>query len=517
MSLQKLMHRRKFIERSLLGAGGVLFTSAVLESCTLKDHVIPNPNGPVIMPPIGEYELDVNDSIKTAIVTGLSMIPVAGEILGGLTEIFWPASKKDVWSEIRNQLDTYVSDKIANDDYTLVGTLLTGLGGSLDLYTKAIAAGDIADTAKQWDDTRNTFVTALPEFQWNGHELKLLPLFAHAVTMYLGLLRDGILYGKEWGFNDIKIQQLVTDLQDRITNYTAYVNGWTQNGAAALQAVTKVNKATCEPFKSLNAYDRTLKLSVLDFRDTWPYFDATVYPAGAKFESFREVYSDPFGSISNSSNNSPISLPSVPMQLPTNVTVWGYNRIDAVQLTYPTGTGPGGVTQTARMGDAAGGSNQAPHGGVFNLAINNPITKVRAYYAAYQKTVGESDPIVGAMQFQFHDGTTTDLLGGLDKGAPGGWSMDTGLIGYDNNVLSSIYIHGIEKTIGSADCVVFGFQFWQSPQATFQAIGRLYITSPQERAATDFHSAFPHLGISAGSISNELKSAREAYWTKKRG
>jgi alkaline phosphatase D len=38
------INRRKFLERSVLGAGGVIFSTVLIGSCT--DHNIPDPNDP---------------------------------------------------------------------------------------------------------------------------------------------------------------------------------------------------------------------------------------------------------------------------------------------------------------------------------------------------------------------------------------------------------------------------------------------------------------------------------------
>jgi hypothetical protein len=101
-----------------------------------------------------------------------------------------------------------------------------------------------------------------------------------------------------------------------------------------------------------------------------------------------------------------------------------------------------GRTLTPRMGDANGGSNQAPNGGVFDVS-NNPVTVAR----------GRAGDILNAFKFTFQDGTTSYKLGG---GADGG---DSFAFGYAGEVLSSIHINGTSDSYGSADCAVFGFKF----------------------------------------------------------
>lgn len=91
-----------------------------------------------------------------------------------------------------------------------------------------------------------------------------------------------------------------------------------------------------------------------------------------------------------------------------------------MQLTYPSGQGPGAVTTTARRGDTDGGSNQPPHGGVFNVQ-NNPFVVAN----------GHAGDILNSFDFTYNDGTTTGVLGG------------------SGHVLSSIHINGISDYYGT--------------------------------------------------------------------
>jgi hypothetical protein len=179
-----------------------------------------------------------------------------------------------------------------------------------------------------------------------------------------------------------------------------------------------------------------MTLGVLDFANLWPSFSTTT-PTTVYLD--REIYSDPVGTCDNSG---PIALDPAPTAPPTQIYVWGWDRIDAVQLVYPPSCGPAGHTITARMGDQNGGSDQSPHGGVFDVS-NNPVTVAR----------GRAGDILNSFKFTFQDGTTTYMLGG---GAGGGDSFG---FGYTGEVLSSIHINGVSTSYGSADCAVFGFKF----------------------------------------------------------
>lgn len=502
-----MIDRRKFLERSVLSTGSVLFSSVLLESCT--KYGIPLPGGipppggntppPLTPPPLLGWTLDWNDAAKTMVTQAISMYPEGGALLAGLVTIFWPSSKKDVWGDIKAQVEALVDQKIAAAVYQQVTEDLQGLNGQITLYLNEVKNGTPNEILSQWMIARSFFVNARPHFQSAGNELPLLPLLASFTNLYLSLLRDGVAFGQSWGRTGANHQQDIQDLKDAISSISTYTQNTYNTGRSALQQKTKADSHHIEPFKTVNRYDRQMSLTVLDFMDTWHYFDVTLYPNGTTQVYNREIYSDPYGTADNS--GSIVIRTPVPTQLPTNVTVWGWDRIDAVQLTYPAGSGPGGVTQTPRMGDqpsgSRGGSNQPPAGGSFNLTPDNPIVHAR---------VG-SGSIVNAMAFGWAQGNTVGWMGG--KAGLGG---DSGWISYTNRALSSIHINGISNFYGSADLVVFGFQTWEPPEEAMRAIGALYVKTPKEQSAADFAKAFPKLAIPANLITDDLKAARKAYW-----
>ncbi|GAB3279399.1 insecticidal delta-endotoxin Cry8Ea1 family protein [Larkinella harenae] len=473
----------------------------MLQSC-IKDHNFPSPGGAVIPPilPLGEgYSIDWNDAAKTVITTGIEMIPEAGEILGPLVDIFWPKSGEDVWSQVKNQVIALVTSQITDEVYGRVTGNLAGLKNVSGNYLNEInnfnaiiqddPTKDYGKTLRDyWIDLSDDFDLYLPNFQEQGFELPLLGLFAQFANMHLSVLRDMVISGKKWGFTDKQVQDQATKLTASIQKYQSWVDEIGGIGRSRIVNSTKRNDHNCEPFRTVNHWDREMSFKVFYFRDAWPYFDATVYPNGSKDRLTREIYTDPMGTCDNSGNI--VMATPTATQFPTNLSVWGGDRVNAVQLTYPANSGPGGVTQTKRMG-ANGGSNQ----GNLPISPNNPITLARV-------TFGD---IVNSMQFVFNDGTTTNDFGGKFGSQGAAWQ-------YANMALSSMHINGVSGFYGSADCIVFGFQYWNSPAEALNAIRAIYIRSPKERSAADFAKALPHRTIPADLITNELRAARRAHW-----
>lgn len=401
---------------------------------------------------------DWNNAAENALAGGLGMTPGVGSILGALVYIFWPHSGENVWAEIKEQVEELIDEKIDTLVSQQVADDLSGLNNVLNDYLAAVQTGDTENISTQWIATNTVFDDALPHFQSPGYEVLLLPLFAQFANLNLSLLRDGALFGSGWGWNQAYQQMVAGKLTSNINAFTQYADKFYEQGHEHVAGKTKKNYHKCEPFRSVNAYVRQMTLSVLDFVQLWPYFDPAKYPNPVSVYLDREIYSDPVGTCDDSGA---IKLPSPPTQPISQITVWAWDRIDAVQLTYPAGGGPGGVTKTARMGDKKGGSDKHPHGGVFDVS-NNPVTVAG----------GLSGHILNAFNFTFKDGTSTGKLGG-DYHGGGEFSF-----GYAGEILSSIHINGVSEYYGSADCAVFGFKYEQSQQANPDALKLLYVTSP---------------------------------------
>jgi hypothetical protein len=426
--------------------------------------------------------MDWNNAAEQSIEFGLGMVPEVGPLLSTLVSIFWPSSGTDIWAQIEQQVEQLIQQALTQLVQEQVSASLQGLNNNLESYLTALkdGTGDPSYISEKWNVANGDFLQQLPTFQLPDYQLLLLPLFAQFANMHLSLLRDGVVGGAAWGWTPAIIAQTQTDLTNAIANYRQYAPPVYQSGLADVKAKTKANNHSAEPFRSVNNYVRQMTLTVLDFVNMWQYFDVSKYSGPVTVYLDREIYTDPQGTCDNSG---PIVLPSAPTQPISQISVWAWDRVDAVQLTYPSGGGPGGVTKTARMGDQGGGSNAPPHGGVFNVT-SNPVTIATA----------ASGDIVNYMTFKFANGSSSGKLGGnYPGGTPINWS-------FANEILSSIHINGISSSYGSADCVVFGFKYQQSQQVDDEVRKLVFVASPVVPAAL------------AQSAPAAWQDARTAYW-----
>lgn len=408
----------------------------------------------------------------------LGMVPDAGPLLAGLVYIFWPPTT-DTWAEVEEQAEQLMQQKLDQTMQEDVDATLKGLKNASDAYLLALRAGTPEMISAQWIATTTAFVTELPHLQLPSYKALMLSTFTQAANMHLALLRDGVLGGASWGWPTAYVNECQAKLVELINTYRGYVYSVYEEQLGRVQATAPVSAHECQPFRTVNNFVRQMTLTTLDFADMWTYFDAT---GSVAVELTREIYSDPMGTCDNSGN---IVLPGAPTQPISQITVWGWDRIDAVQVTYPTGGGPNGETKTPRMGNASGGSDDPPHGGVFDVT-NNPVVIA---------TAGTGD-VVNFMYFTFADGTQTYKLGG---NYPGGTAHDCS---YYDEILSSIWINGVSKAYGSADSVVFGFKY-QQPWKMWEGTKRIvYVSAPVIPESI------------ASSATEEWKEARGSYWAR---
>lgn len=445
-----------------------------------------------------ELEFDYNNAAKVVVSTALGEVPYVGFLLGALVDIFWPESGQDVWSEIESKVEELVDRKIAERVWQEVSESLAGLHNVTDdyLYAARHFPDDPKVISEKWNVAQGLFLHDLPAFQSKDFELLLLPLFAQFANLHLSLLRDGATFGSTWGWSPTVVDRVREQLAEAISNYTDYTNTIYQAGLENTKRNAPSNKQKTEPFNTINRFEREMTLTVLDFMTMWSYFDLTKYPKPVQVTLDREIYSEAVGTADDTG----ISLPATPPTQPiTTVTVWGWDRIDAVSIDYPDGGGPDGKTSTGRMGNSSGGSNQPPHGGTFAIADTGPVVKVTA----------RTGDIMNAMWLQFENGVTSNELGG---NYPGG--SDT-VWEYPDEILSSIKVMGVSRYYGSANAAVFGFKFKDDrlPSPGADVVRTFFISDPAQPTAADLAAK---LGLTGADADEVVRWAEEFGWEQLR-
>lgn len=434
----------------------------------------------VLQPPAHSAPVptDINDWNNTAmnlIASTLGLIPEVGSLLSGLVYILWPSDQEDVWDEIKDQVQALVQQDLTQLVENLEAQTLQGLKGSIQDYQDALTTNDPSNISQNWTSAKLNFVQQMPQFQTRGYEVALLPYYAQAVNLYLALLRDGVLHGKDWGWTDADVAVATKEMNQIIQDASQWVDRTfgqeygrrTSAFGAAQDAYVQYCNSGNDPIDyplgvhyNVTAWDQQntfltwMTLKALDFRNLWPFF--TSGQADAVLQ--REIYSPPGGS----SDFSPIpvrpwwnSSPWAPTQPLTTIEVFSGDRINGVRLTYPPGGGPNGQTQV--VGGALSGDSHATF-----ATTANPLTGVRVFFG----------DIVGALSFEFEDNTLVGI--GRDN-PPSNDSLNASAP--EGEIISSIYIHGTSEFYQSADLIILGYQYQQKPTVDLTALRHLYVCS----------------------------------------
>lgn len=227
--------------------------------------------------------------LRVATLSALGLVPAVGGVLSFLGAQIIPVGRtpEQMWR-------AYTDGRISQTLFRLVQADLAGLSGIARLYRDAVASGDMNAIRIQSISANTAFEGALHRFQLAGEREALLPLYAVAVSLHLGLLRDMILKAQELGFNESFRNVLVEQQRRAIREALKYVDG------QELQIYRAVRNnpgrgALNAPLSQLLERRTKLHLEVNDLRDTWYAFDADTYPGPVRVVLDRELYSKVIG------------------------------------------------------------------------------------------------------------------------------------------------------------------------------------------------------------------------------
>lgn len=396
-----------------------------------------------------------NDISRVVVISGLKKVPEVGDLLGGLVDLFWPPDAADIWGQIQARVEALIDQKLADQIQKDVNATLIGLRAAIKDY-KTNVKGRHSDAVAAYTTAETAFDTAQPHFMnVPGSELLLLPLTAQLANMHLALLRDGVLFGAEWGRDKSWLKAKSGKLTQQVTNYVNFARTWFINGyisASPLphfhqkdidiklygdlvsrsqhdslaQLATGRYRARLWSFR--NKYVREMTLSVLDHVFYWPSFDPNSAAAKQLPPLTREIYSDAEG-MPDSDHY--VGVSPAPAQPISNITAWVGSGVSALQVSY-------GGAQEARVGRTDGA---VPAGWNGAATSANPVVHVD----------GLADIAVNQLEFTFKDGAKAIAAGSQNGGHRFKWH-------FPGHVLSSIHVTGASNHAQAADCVIFGFR-----------------------------------------------------------
>lgn len=453
-----------------------------------------------------QYSVNWNNVALQAITTGLDAVPVVGDILSHLLAAFWPSSGQDVWAEVQQNVQKLINQALTQYQYDQVQTALgsasqnSGLVGVLNTYLGSVTTDKSKNNGMNPQDTFTSanlqFTNSLAAFQQQGAELLLLPLFAQFANMHLSLLRDGVQQG--W-VND----SVLGGSQGRIEQYMGWANEWYQKGYGDRQG-------SSQDFNYLNQYVQAMQVGVMNFRETWKYFDPTQYKPPVKVVFTNQTYFTITGQLGMKSADQ-YGLPATPDGDITGVDVFwlldncdNYSLLFGTQVNYTSGQQPyqGVPISSGTPLLSPGQSCDADNYDVCNykqgFAVNpaNPIVSVGG---DYNSTGG-----VYAADFVFKDGSSTGQIPN-ESGMDEDYKLTFNIAPPAGYYLRSVWTPPQSFYYGSAADMVFGFGY--VPQID-EATARALYTSSLNPVPDDDPTLAPFAQTAA---SEDWEGQREAF------
>lgn len=455
--------------------------------------------------PVGVDVDDLLDKLKTVVVTAVSMIPEVGGILGAIVSMLWPEPTRDVWGEIRRQVEAMIDEKIDGAVFNLLQAKLTGLGDALKLYLHAVAAQDRDTIRMQFIATNTQFVAAAPEFQNPAYAWTLLPLFAIFTQFHMALLRDCVLHGKDWGWSAASFADVANEATRTTQAYLAHIDRVTatQRAELAKRAPSSPGQHQTAIYDYWQPFEQRLTLLVDDFRVLLVYLDPVAHPEATRAFPFKDVYSRAYGTADDWDRTcaqwaaNGVATPfSAPLAGFSAIDVELFNRTPrVVNVRYPAGKGP---KQWSGQRTDATGIIADPLGGVEKYTVEFPAPAPDKRFNV-EKAVVTSGSIPLALTLVLDDGSRKTLWNRTDlPGAP------TEEVAVPGRMLTTLNMWSrsrfYDRDLG---CLILGFSR-DTRYVPPHAREALYIGAVVQ---PDTGPAFlPH------GISSTLQTRRDAFW-----
>lgn len=84
-----------------------------------------------------EKSSSYQDALRAGVIALEDCIPYVGGIVAAITTVFWPENKKDVWDEIKDQVNKVVENAILENEYNVVKSQITAVRTSIDQYVSS--------------------------------------------------------------------------------------------------------------------------------------------------------------------------------------------------------------------------------------------------------------------------------------------------------------------------------------------------------------------------------------------
>uniref|UniRef100_A0A0W0F6A5 Pesticidal crystal protein domain-containing protein n=1 Tax=Moniliophthora roreri TaxID=221103 RepID=A0A0W0F6A5_MONRR len=293
----------------------------------------------------------VSDTFKVVVTNVIASVPVVGGALAAIINLLWPNSARDIWAEIRKEVEALIDQKIEEAVYNLIAAKLPGLNSASKLYLNLVTGNASGLTIRtQWIATNTLYTAAASEFMNSKYEWVLGPLFSIFSVMHMTLLRDAVLHGQKWGWSQADYKVYAQFTKDTLSTYLAYYDKVLKNRYDALAKNQPPNgQHKTEIYQYWWPYNNQSVIGFDDYRVLVRYLDPFEHPnATLPFElPFQDVYSMAFGTaddwdVTANSWAGWVTTPwSNPLRGPREIYIEYFDSGPRVlQVRHDAGTGP---------------------------------------------------------------------------------------------------------------------------------------------------------------------------------
>lgn len=390
----------------------------------------------------------ISEFLRALISHSIAHVPVAGAFLAALVEVLWPGSEEHnpTWDELTAYVDQHINEAIDQKTREDLDAKISGLSSALHDYLVAVQSKDTSTIKSEYLVTLALIKHDAPAFQPPTRPYLVLPEYTQIQNLLLVQLRDGIMNGASFGIPPSLVDAYKAQIADDIASATKWVS---QQMPEAHNHVSWTNDqhSNVNKFNANATLDDSLVPAVADQQYFWPYLDPIKYkPPFDPPPNARVLYTPVFGTIDNNGTPTVQGAGKSPL---VHITVWGFDRIDGMQLTYGLGSQP-----DPRMGNQNGGTLNPPKGGSFQVG---PTSDTRGWVTRVYGKAGDVPQAVGLVFTKGDSSSDTGLMG---SGTPS--STPDYDASFPGEVLAYIKINGVSNFYGSADAIVYGFRYRDS-------------------------------------------------------
>nr|QEI22889.1 Cry2A protein [Bacillus thuringiensis] len=148
---------------------------------------------------------------------------IGKRILSELWGIIFPSGSTNLMQDILRETEQFLNQRLNTDTLARVNAELIGLQANIrefnqqvDNFLNPTQNPVPLSITSSVNTMQQLFLNRLPQFQIQGYQLLLLPLFAQAANMHLSFIKDVILNADEWGISAATLRTY----RDYLRNYT---------------------------------------------------------------------------------------------------------------------------------------------------------------------------------------------------------------------------------------------------------------------------------------------------------